>query len=125
MALTTAGRNHIAGILIGEALTDFNNANAYLGIGDGVTAFNAAQTDLQGSSKSRKPMEATFPSRATNVLSLRAVWDTASGNHAWEEWGSFNASSSGTMLNRKLETLGTKTSAQTWQLSVSLTLVAA
>ncbi|MEN8197867.1 MAG: hypothetical protein ABFS30_15355, partial [Pseudomonadota bacterium] len=69
MALTDAGRDHLAAILIGESPTDFNNANAHIGVGDSSTAFAKAQTDLQAATnKLRKAMNATFPTRATNVL---------------------------------------------------------
>jgi hypothetical protein len=123
MALTNAGRNHIAADLIGESITEFNNANAHIGVGDSNTAYAAGQTDLQASTnKLRKAMEATYPSRATNVLTFRSLFGTSEANFAWEEWAVFNASSSGTMLNRKVESLGTKTSAQSWQITVDLTV---
>ena len=122
MALVDAGRNHLAGILIGEALTDFNNANAHIGVGNSSTAFSAAHTDLQGGSKTRKAMDVTYPTRATNVLTFRSTFATGEGNHAWDEWGIFNASSAGTMFSRKVEALGTKTSAQSWQITCALTL---
>lgn len=125
MALTNAGRNHVATTLIGEAVTAFNNANAYLGAGDGTTAFAATQTDLQGTNKTRKAMEATYPTRATNVLTFRSLFATGEANHAWDEWGVFNASTGGTMLSRKVEALGTKTSAQSWQFTATITVNAA
>lgn len=126
MGLTNAGRDVIAAMIIGETTTDFNNANAYLGVGDSNTAFSASQTDLQAASnKLRKAMSATYPSRSTNVLTFRSLFGTSDANFAWQEWATFNASSSGTMLQRKVESLGTKTSAQSWQLTVDLTVTAA
>jgi hypothetical protein len=122
MALTNAGRNLIATMLVGGAATAFNAANAYLGSGNSNTAFAGAQTDLQGASKSRKAMDATYPTQATNVLTFRSTWGTSEGNYAWEEWGVFNASSGGTMLSRKVESLGTKTSAQSWELTATITV---
>lgn len=126
MALTNAGRNLIASALVGESVTAYSNANAYIGVGDSTTAFAAAQTDLQAvSNKLRKGMDATYPTRATNVITMRATFDTTDANFAWEEWAVFNASSSGTMLSRKVESLGTKTSSQQWQITVTLTVTAA
>lgn len=123
MPLTNAGRNHVASDLIGEAVTAYNNANAFLGSGDSTTAFAATQTDLQAASnKVRIAMSATFPTRATNVLSFRSLFDTGDANWAWQEWGLFNASTAGTMFSRKVESLGTKTSAQQWQLSCDITI---
>ena len=125
MALTNAFRDFVAADVIGESVTEFNNANANLGVGGGAganTAFAAAQTDLQGASKTRKAMDATYPSRATNVLTFRATFATGDANYNWLEWGVFNASSAGVMMSRKQEDLGTKTSAATWQLTATITL---
>lgn len=110
-------------------VTAFNNANAHIGVGNSTTAAAATQTDLQGASKSRKAQEAGFPSHtdgtgaASNAdCQWKSQWGTADGNFAWEEWGLFNASTAGRMLNRKVESLGTKTSAAIWTLTITLTL---
>ena len=123
-ALTNAGRNIITQYIVNSGSpTSFANANAYLGVGDSSTAFAAAQTDLQASSnKYRQAMESSYPTIATNVLTFRSLFATGNGNFAWAEWGVFNASSSGTMLSRKVESLGTKTSAQSWQLDAAITI---
>src|SRR5574342_934853 len=126
MPLTNAGRDHVAADLIGEAVTSFSNANAHLGVGDSSTAFAATQTDLQAATnKLRKAMDATYPSRVTNVLTFRATFAAGDANFAWNEWGVFNAASAGVMFCRKVEALGTKTSAQSWQLTATVTLTAA
>ena len=122
MALTNAGRNEFAKDIIGESITEFDNTNAYIGVGNGSGAFAKAQTDLQGASKFRQGMESTYPQRTTNVLTFRALFSTGDANFTWEEWGVFNASTAGTMLQRKVENLGTKTSAQSWQFTVTLTV---
>lgn len=122
MGLTNAYRDHVATLTSGTG-TSFNNANAHIGVGDSATAFAAAQTDLQAASnKLRKAMDATYPQVSTNVLTFRSTFATGDANFAWNEWAVFNASSSGVMLNRKVESLGTKTSAQSWQLTVTITL---
>ena len=126
MALTNAARDLIAQALIGEAFTSFAHANARIGVGDSSAAFGASQTDLQASTnKLRKAMEAAYPTRAGNALTFRSIFGTSEGNFAWNEWGVFNAASAGTMLNRIVASLGTKTSAQSWQLTVTVTVVAA
>lgn len=126
MGMTNAMRDFIAQQSIGEAVTAFNNANAYIGVGDSSTAFDAAQTDLQAASnKLRKAMEATYPQRTANAVDFRSLFGTAEANFAWAEWGVFNAAAAGTMMNRKVEALGTKTSAQSWQLTVTNTFNAA
>lgn len=124
MPITTAGLNHMAGAIIGESLTSFNNANAYLGVGDSTTAFSVGQTNLQAATnKLRKAMMASFPTRAGAVLTFKSSFGPSEANFAWNEWGIFNAASSGTMLSRKVESpsLGTKASG-TWELTVTLTL---
>lgn len=123
MALTTAGRNFLAQAIMNDTPTFYNAANSYIGVGDSTTVFAAAQTDLQAATnKIRKAMEATYPQRATNVLTFRSVYSTSEANFVWNEWGVFNAAAAGTMLNRLVENLGTKTSAASWQLTISLTV---
>jgi hypothetical protein len=126
MPLTDAGRNFMVQSTIAAASTPFNNANSYIGVGDSSTAHAVGQTDLQAASnKLRKAMDATYPSGGSNVITFRSTFATGDANFAWNEWAVFNASSSGTMLNRKVESLGTKTSAQTWQFTVTLTFTTA
>jgi hypothetical protein len=123
MPLTDAGRNLMAADVIGEAITEFNNANARIGVGDSNTAFAAAQTDLQAAvNKARKAMDATYPQRAVNVLTFRSTFATGEANFTWREWGVFNDPAAGTMLNRKVEDLGAKVNTQTWQFTVTLTV---
>lgn len=126
MPLTDAGRNHLVQAGIGAAVTPFNNANSYIGVGDSSTAFAAGQTDLvAATNKTRKAMDATYPSGGSNVITFRATFGTGDANFAWNEWGTFNAPSGGTMLNRKVESLGTKTNTQTWQFTTTLTITTA
>lgn len=120
MALTTAGVNYLAQAAIGQG-TFFNNANAKIGVGDGTVAFTASQTDLQGSNKVRKGMDADYPKAAPPVVTFRATFNPSEANFAWNEWGLFNASTGGTMLSRVVESNGTKQSNQTWVLEVSIT----
>ena len=126
MALTTAFRDYVTTLVVGGGGTAYNNANAYIGVGDSATAFSAGQTDLvAATNKLRKAMDATYPQVATNVQTFRSTFATGDANWAWNEWGVFNASSSGTMMNRKVESLGTKTSAQSWQITVTITYAVA
>lgn len=116
--------------LIATGITAFDNANAYIGVGDSSTAAADTQTDLQAATnKLRKAMDATYPAHTDSTgtagsknIVYRATFATTDANWAWNEWGIFNASTAGRMLNRKVESLGTKTSAATWQLTVTLSL---
>jgi hypothetical protein len=126
MAITNAGAILAAQCLMNDSATFLNSSNAHLGVGDSSTAFAAAQTDLQAASnKLRKGMEAGYPTRSSGALTLRSLFGTSEANFAWNEWGSFNASTSGTMFTRKVESLGTKTNTQSWQLTATITLAAA
>lgn len=126
MGLTNVGRNIIAAAIIGDSYTAFSNANARIGVGDSNTAFDPTQTDLQAATnKVRQAMEATYPQRATNVITFRALFGTGSGNFAWQEWAIFDAAAAGNMLSRKVASLGTKNSSQSWQFDGVITVVAA
>jgi hypothetical protein len=115
----------------GQSLTYFSNAQAAIGVGDSTTAAAATQTDLQAATnKLRVAMDATYPTHTDGTtsgsasISYRSTFSTAQANWAWQEWGVFNSATAGTgrMLQRKVESLGTKTSASTWALTVTLTL---
>ena len=123
MALTNAGLAFITEAVIGTGSPLFNNANAYIGVGDSTTPFSVGQTDLQAATnKTYKPMYAGYPTIATDTLVFQATFGTSDANYAWNEWAVFNAATSGVMLNRKVESLGTKSATQIWVLTVTLTL---
>lgn len=123
MPLVNGGRDHFVAAILGNPTTPFNNANAHIGVGDSATAHAVTQADLVASTnKVRKSMDATYPTVSGNVLTYRATFGTGEANFAWNEWGVFNAASSGTMLNRKVEALGTKPNTQTWQFTITLTV---
>lgn len=111
-----------------QTLTFFNNGNAYIGVGDSSTAAAATQTDLQaGSNKLRKAMDSTYPQHTDATTSgaasivFRSTFGSSDANFAWAEWAIFNGSSGGRMLNRKVESLGTK-STGSWVLALTLSL---
>jgi hypothetical protein len=124
MALTNAGRNFMAQSTVAAATTPFNAANAHIGVGDSTTAFDPTQTDLQAATNKLRHPVSGAPSGAANVIAFSASFATDEANFAWAEWGIFNAASSGTMLSRKVEALGTKTSG-VWVLTAELTFTAA
>jgi len=126
MGLTTAATAEVAKCAINDSPTYINASNAYLGVGDSSTAFNAAQTDLQATSnKLRVGMDATYPSRSGAAVTFRSTYSTSQANFAWQEWATFNAPVLGVMWQRKVESLGTKTNTQAWQLTVTITFAAA
>ena len=120
MALTTAGIKFLSQAAIGQG-TAFNNANARLGVGNGTTAFAIGQTDLQGANKLRKAMDAGYPKITAPKVTFKSTFAQSEANFAWNEWGIFNAATGGVMLNRVVESNGTKQSNQTWVLEVEIT----
>lgn len=120
MALTTAGINFLSQAAIGQG-NAFNNANARLGVGDGNASFAVGQTDLQGSNKLRKPMDIGYPTISPPNVTFKSTFLPNEANFSWHEWGIFNATTGGVMLNRVVESNGTKQSNQTWVLEVEIT----
>lgn len=114
-----------------QALTYFSNARAAIGVGDSTTAAAATQTDMQAATnKLRKAMDATYPTHTDATTSgaasiaFRSTFGTSEANFAWQEWGVFNSATAATgrMLNRKVESNGTKASGSSWQITATLSL---
>lgn len=127
--LMYGGASALWDLLIGAGnVTDFSNSNAHIGVGNSSTAAAATQTDLQGASKHREAVDGSYPSHTDGTTSgaatvtFKATFETGDANFAWEEWGVFNAASSGRMLNRKVQSFGTKTSSDEWALTVTITI---
>jgi len=115
-----------------QELTYYNNARAAIGVGDSSTAAADTQTALiAATNRLYKAMDATYPqhtdsdsSAGAKSIVFRSTFATGDANFAWQEWGIFNSltHNTGRMLNRKVESLGTKTSAATWVLTITLSL---
>lgn len=121
-AMVDGGINAFLLLLVGGGGTAYNNANAYLGVGDSSTAWATGQTDLQAASnKLRVGMKATYPQTGTKKQMFAADFTSGQANWTWNEWAIFNAAAAGTMLNRKVESLGTKTTG-TWTLTVDFSV---
>lgn len=114
-----------------QTLTYFSNARAAIGVGDSSTAAAATQTDLQAATnKLRKAMDASQPAHTDGVTSgaasitFKSTFGSTEANWAWQEWGVFNSATAATgrMLNRKVESNGTKGSGSSWVITVTLTL---
>lgn len=120
--LVTAGITVLLNLLKGDADTVFSNANAYLGVGDSTTGTNVAQTDLQASSnKLRKAMNATYPVDSAPTITFQSTFGSSEANFVWNEVGTFNAASAGSMLNRVVQSLGTKSAGSSWSLTETIT----
>jgi hypothetical protein len=126
--LVNVGIQLMLDLLIGAGGTVYDNSNAYIGIGDSNTAAAAGQTDLQAvTNKVKAAMDATFPSRSGQTMSWRCTFGASEGNFSIQEAALFNdgpnfTTELGTMLNRLVSSLGTKTSATTLQVTLTLTI---
>jgi len=132
--LLNEGIQRLLDLLIAAGGTSYNNANAYIGVGDTNTAESASQTELQATQNAAnrfyKAMNATFPSRSSQTVSWQSDFTSSEANFAWAEWtiaaGATTASGSGflvgtTNLNRKVSSLGTKVTG-TWTLTGQVTI---
>ena len=92
----------------------------YLGWAISTTAAAVGQTDLQAATnKLRKAMDSGYPPVSAATVTWRATSAPATRTGRGRSGACSNAAAAGTMLNRKVTSLGTKTSAATWQLTVS------
>jgi len=119
--LLNAGIDEMWDLIIGGSANHFNGTYAQVGVGDSTTTANATQTDLQAATnKTYKGMESGYPTSTDQKATFKASFGDAEANYAWNEWV-VKQSSSAKCLNRKVESLGTKSSG-TWTLEVSITL---
>lgn len=111
-------------LICGIAATAFSNANAFLGVGDSITAESAAHTGLQAAAnKLYKAMSAAYPQVAAQTATWRAEFIGTEANFAWNEFTVANGNSDASAnLNRKVSAQGTKTAGQTWTLDLAITL---
>lgn len=136
--LLNAGITRLLNLLIGTgSLAAYTNSISRTGVGNSSTAESASQTDLQASAGSTnryyQAAAATYPSVASQTLSMQSTFGTADGNFAWAEWGidgggssgttvgTFNSSNAG-LLNRKVASLGTKASGSTWTITTTIVI---
>jgi hypothetical protein len=119
--LLNNGIDEMWDLIVGDSANHFNNAGAQIGVGDSSTAASATQTDLQAATnKAYNGMDSGYPASASQKATFKASFGDSEGNFAWNEWVVKQATS-GKCLNRKVESLGTKTSG-TWTLEVNITL---
>ena len=119
--LLNSGVDEMWDLICGDSANHFNNAEAQIGVGDSNTAASATQTDLQATTnKTYKGMDSGYPASTAQKATYKASFGASEANYAWNEWVVKQATS-GKCLNRKVESLGTKTGG-TWTLQVDITL---
>jgi len=132
MALTNNGRNRMAGLITGsldQASYGFGNTRAWIGVGNSTTAFDVTQGNLQAAvNRLFKAMVAGYPTTVDNVMTFRSLFGTSDANYAWAEWGVSSGAvgdpaAGACLLCRKVEALGTKASTQSWQITVTISVL--
>lgn len=119
--LLNSGIDEIWDLVTGASANHYDNTNAQIGVGDSNTAADATQTDLQAATnKTYKGMESGYPTSTNQKVTFKASFGSTEANYAWEEWV-VKHSTSAICLNRKVESLGTK-STGTWTLEVEISL---
>lgn len=132
--LTTAGLNRLTSLMIGAGGQAATATATRLGVGNSTVAAAVGQTDLQAAAgaanRQFKVMDATYPTQSNGVLTFKSTFPTGEANFAWDEWcvdiGTPTVVDGTTvnalMLNRRVQALGTKTSAGTWALTATITI---
>ena len=119
--LLNSGIDEMWALIAGDSANHFNNAGGQTGVGDSSTAAGPTQTDLQAATnKTYKGMESGYPTSTSQKATFKSSYGASDANYAWNEWVVKQATS-GKCLNRKVESLGTK-SGGTWTLEVDITL---
>lgn len=124
MPLLREGRDRIAGLIVGSETCHWGTSGAAIFVASSTAAHSAASTWL-GSNAIGSTQESGYPIRSANVLQFRGLYSTALANFQWESWliNTATASGSGAPLNiAAQQVLGTKTSAQSWQITTSITI---
>jgi len=107
-----------------------------IGVGNSTTAESASHNDLQGASKRYNQCDSGFPALpGVQNIQFAATFGTSEANFAWNEYSlivpnTTTAFTPGTtkptnyvILNRKVVSLGTKTSSDIWIFTATLTLL--
>jgi len=123
--LLNEGIDELWTLVAGTGATKFDNANAYMGVGDSATAADPVQTGLQAATnKFYKAMDASYPTYgASQKATWRSTFASAEANFAWNEITVANGNSDAAKnLNRKVQDMGTKASGSTWVATLEITL---
>ncbi len=123
--LANEGIEELFKLLATTGAVQYDNTNAYLIVGTGTGAATASDTQATFTSGVTKGMMATYPqvsAAASHKCTWKASFGSGDANQAWEEFGLLNAATGGKLLNRKVSSQGTKTSGQTWELTLEITL---
>lgn len=132
--LVNVGINQLLSRLVtGEQVWDTTHTG--IGVGTSSTAAAATDTDILGGTKRYNQCDTGFPTAAgSQQMVFAATFAPADANFAWAEYSLIVPDTSSTfvagatkptdyvILNRKVAALGTKTVAESWVFTVTITL---
>ena len=112
------GATVILQLLTGASgVNPYNNAYAQICISNNNSSPSPSMTNLDGTQSACLPMNSGYPSVSGNTATFQATASTSQANFCWYMWGLYNGS---TYLNAVQVNMGTKTSNETWTITVKL-----
>jgi hypothetical protein len=132
-ALVNVGKQRLGDLITGSGQA-FTTTRGMTGVGNSTTAVGGSDTALLGASQLYKALDGA-PTSVTGVITASTTFTGSEANFAWEEWcwaiataspvtnASFaTATTSGVMVNRKVQSLGTKVLNAVWTLQATATI---
>lgn len=136
--LTTAGLDRLTSLFIGAGGQAFTNSRAAVGVGNSSTAATVSDTSLGGNSAGNSYWQApdvSNPTQSNGTISCSSTFGASDANFAWNEWGLgiataavtanavfATATTSGILINHKVQSMGTKVDPAIWTLAASITI---
>lgn len=129
--ITNVGYSRIGNLATNQGATQaFDATHTRIGAGNGVTAVTYADTDLSAAAGATNRffelVSGAATIGATRTWAWTAVFASADGNFAWNEFGIDQGTANGTtvtapLLNHALTSQGTKASGQVWTATATIT----
>lgn len=101
--------------------TLWNNGNARVGVGNSNTAAQATDSGLLGGSTAFASMDSGYPQRSDQKAIWKGTFGDGVAEFSWEEFTVDNGVVGNINLNRYVISKGTKSSGETWVLTVQIT----
>lgn len=103
----------------------FTTTDSKIAIGDGSTAATGSDTQLANKFGEIPVTEINIesdPSSNKCTIKFQAEAETGVATGNWNEWGIYDKTD-GTLFNRKVESMGTKTATSIWRIEVAIDLI--
>ena len=123
--ITTAGLTRLTSLLTGAGGQAYDATHCRIGVGDSSTAAAIGDTALGAATNKYYKTVTGAPTLSAGLMTFVAIFPTGQANFAWNEWGIDQGTADGTtvtapLLNHKIASLGTKTSAAAWTFTVTV-----